>query len=489
MSPDRPPLAFAGPSSRSGAVLALLSFVFFSRAWLIKVWGSPVPYWDEWDAQILKLIRPWLDGTFRWADLFAPHNEHRIVLTRVADLALFMASGKLDLWWQLLLNASLHAATAAFLGCLCWNAIPRPLRRIWLIGLAVFFVVPAGWQNALWGFQSQVFFCSLLSVLALGGLLVDQPLKLRWWLGWIAAALALLTVGSGVLAAITALLLSLYTFCAGCFSGDKPFSARSVFPLLALFILVVLGWSLRGEVPQHEPLRAHSLGQFSAVFFRCMSWPWVDSGWLWLVLQSPLMWLTVNALRCRTPPNSTVRFILSLGLLATLHAAAVAYTRGAGLLEARPLSRYQDPLLLSAVANLFILLKFAGPSRVGRIAALLWCGTMLAGLLTLTTTNLSLHLPFKRYQNTISLTQVRTYLATNDATVFNQEKSPTTLHPNVAVVRKVLDDPHLRPVLPQEFFDASIRPPWLIEYSPWLMLLSSVGLLLVTTRSIRPSKI
>lgn len=488
MSPNSQPSTFTGSTGRGGAALAIFAFVFCMRAWLIKAWGSPVPYWDDWDAQALGLFRPWLDGTLHWADLFAPHNEHRIVFTRLADLALFAASGSWSLWGQLLLNAVLHAATATVLLSLCWNDISRPMRPVWMAGLALLFIAPAGWQNALWGFQSQVFFCSLLSVLALGGLFLAQPFTPRWWLGWLAALLALFAVGSGVLAAATALLLGTLILCASYFSDRISVSATPVLPLFALLLPVALGVVLRVEVPLHEPLHAHSLGQFCAVFFRCLSWPWVDSPWSWLVLQAPLAWLAVNTLRRRTSLTSGERFVLGLGLLAVLHAAAVAYTRGAGLFEARPLSRYQDPLLLGVTANLFVLLKFAVKPRPGRIAALLWTGSLLTGLLMLTTTNLSLHLPFKRYQDSASLAQVRAYLTTNDASVFTQEQPEATIHPNIAVVKQVLDDPPLRRILPREFFDEKVRPPWLIEYSPWLALLSAIGLILAASKSNRPVK-
>ena len=193
----------------------------------------------------------------------------------------------------------------------------------------------------------------------------------------------------------------------------------------------------------------------------------------------------VEVLRRRTPPTPMVRFILGLGLLAALHAAAVAYTRGAGLFESRPLSRYQDPLLLGAAANLFILLRFAAPSRPGRIAALLWTGHPARQP---SRPDDPLHLPFKRHQDAISLAQVRAYLATNDPTVFTQEMPQATLHPNIAVVQRVLDDSQLHRVLPREFSDEKVRPPWLIECSPWLTLLGAVALLWVAIKFVRPIK-
>lgn len=492
MSPDQPFSPGASSTGRGGAALSLFAFVFFMRAWLIKTWGSPVPFWDEWDSQALGLIRPWLDGTLHWADLFKPHNEHRIVLTRLADLFLFIISGRWNLWWQLLLNATLHATTAATLIYYFWPASKGHGLSLSLLGLALLFAAPSGWQNALWGFQSQVYFCSLFSLLALGGLLLWAPLQRGWWLGWFSALLALFTVGSGVLAAVSALgieaLVLLTVFIGQRTSAmpeiniEKNAFARTTARLVAILVLVALGWALRVEVPQHASLQAHSLAQFSAVFLRCLSWPWVDSTWLWLGLQAPLLWFFVRLLLCRTSPSGVERLILGLGLLAILHAAAVAYSRGAGLFEFRPLSRYQDSLLFSTAANFFVLIIFAAKNRVGRIATLLWAGLLFAGLLTLTTTNLSLHLPFKRAQDNASLEQVRAYLPNHDATVFTADHHLLAAHPDSTVVRCVLDDPQLRAVLPRELFDTTAQPPWLIKFSPWLVLLSAFSLLWIILR-------
>ena len=78
-------------SGRAAVCGALAAVVFFSRAWLIREWGSPLPFWDQWDAEAIGLYWPWLNGTIHWQDLFRAHNEHRIFLTRAADLALFVA--------------------------------------------------------------------------------------------------------------------------------------------------------------------------------------------------------------------------------------------------------------------------------------------------------------------------------------------------------------------------------------------------------------
>jgi hypothetical protein len=214
----------------------------------------------------------------------------------------------------------------------------------------------------------------------------------------------------------------------------------------------------------------------------------VNSGWLWLIMQAPLLWFTTQLICRRHPPSAAERLALGLGLLSGLHAAAIAYSRGAGLPDARPLSRYQDPLLLGVAANLFLLLSLAPRHRVGRPAALTWTGTLLTGLLALTTTNLSLHLPYKRAQDAASLGQIRAYLATRDDTVFaGNPQFPSPL-PDAMTARRVLDDPRLLPLLPEEIADPAARPPWLIRSSPWLALLSGGAVLWVVIRSLRPVK-
>ena len=77
---------------------------------------------------------------------------------------------------------------------------------------------------------------------------------------------------------------------------------------------------------------------------------------------------------------------------------------------------------------------------------------MAAGLLALSTTNFSLNLPFKRLQNTTSLTAIRAYLVHGDPAVLVIEPALLAPHPDPAVIRAVLDDPRLRAILPTEFF-------------------------------------
>ena len=95
------------------AALALM--IFGARLWLIANYGSPLPILDQWDGEAAMLFKPFLEGTLRFADLFAPHNEHRIVLSRLLALALLRLNGQWDSLVEMTINAAI-CAVAHFVG-------------------------------------------------------------------------------------------------------------------------------------------------------------------------------------------------------------------------------------------------------------------------------------------------------------------------------------------------------------------------------------
>lgn len=451
--------------------------VFACRCWLIAEWGSPVPFWDQWGVEG-SLYRAWLTGSLQWGYLFAAHNEHRIPLTKLADLALFAACGRWNPWMQLLLNGALHAATAGLLAAAFWNAISIRVRVVFLAGVALLFCSTAGWQNALWGFQSGVYFSSLFAVVSFfglsaqphrsgeqsiglpaaraGGPVSHQALGIYWCLAFTALILALLSNAGGLIVVIVALGLS----------WPRANTVRAWVAWIAIAGIMAAGLALRVNAPHHASLHARSVEQFWEVFARGLSWPHVNSAWAWLGMQFPLVWLCIR--RWRSPSDATLtapeRCACALAAFAALQAAAVAYTRGAGLPEFRPLSRYQDPLLLGATAQLYAAARLAiEAGRPGRLILIGWSSLALMGLITLTTTQLSLNLPFKRNQTREGLAQIRTYLQTSESSVFAQGASVGGPDSNATEITRVLSDPVLRPVLPREFHDDVPRP-WLIAH-------------------------
>lgn len=434
-------------ASRGGLCLVLGAFVLAARAWLLDAGGSPVPFWDQWDSETI-LYRGWASGTVPWHELFSAHNEHRIALTRLASLGLFAVNGGWDPWAQLLLNACLHAGIAALLAGIFLPALRAASRVALAGGLAIIFAATAGWQNALWGFQSQTYFTSLLAAGAIALLAAGEPGSKRAWAAVPLLVLALFSTAGGLLAVAAAAAVTLLR--------RRERRGWTVLPGIAA--VAALGLVLHVAPPQHAALRAQDLERFLGVLARGLGWPHVESGWLWIVAQLPLVVLVTIRWRRRVPLDGAERAALGLVAFSWLNAAAIAYSRGGGLPELRPLSRYQDPLLLGAAGHLFAALRLMDLGRPGRLLALGWSAAMIAGLIALTTTNLTLNLPYKRAQDAAGLRQIRTYLATGDAAALAADPPQFALHPDPQAVQRALDDPVLRPRLPKTFFDAPDAP-------------------------------
>jgi hypothetical protein len=212
------------------------------------------------------------------------------------------------------------------------------------------------------------------------------------------------------------------------------------------------------------------------VLARGLSWPLSDLNWTWLVVQLPLVLLWFDRRRRGMPCDRADRCALALAAFSMLHAAAVAYSRGAGLPEARLLSRYQDSLQFGVAAQFYAILRLAAEhGRSGRLAALGWSAGVLLGLLLLSFNALVTHLPFKRAQDEAGLEHIRTYLQTRDPRVFPPPSPFASPHPDPAAIIRVLDDPLLQSVLPPHFFSPT-PPPRAIRLAPWLVLGAAIGL-------------
>jgi hypothetical protein len=159
---------------------------------------NPLPYYDQWEAEAGAIYLPYFQHKLKFADLFRPQSEHRIFFTYVWNLALLLLNRQWDAQLQMVLNAVIHCAT---ISGFAWGMAFLLGRRYWLfiwLPLAVAVMSPFGWENALWGFQSQFYFLLLFSLLTIC-LLASEPLSSTWLWGLLAGACAILSMASGLL--------------------------------------------------------------------------------------------------------------------------------------------------------------------------------------------------------------------------------------------------------------------------------------------------
>lgn len=432
---------------RAAGVAVSLFFVVLGMKWaVIDRFGSELPDWDQWDAEGLHLFQPWFEGRNFLRELFLPHNEHRIVVTKLQNLGVLLLNGQWDSRLECVVNAALHSAlaVAVFLFGRRWMA--ARWHAVWFVLCAGLFGPPYAWQNNLGGFHSQQYWLLGLSFATIVALPFAKPGSVRWWLTTAGAALALLTMGSGFVAAFVAGGLILWRV------GRAEITWRTAAPtLIVCATLCAIGILTRVEVPYHESLKAKSFGDFFLSIARSLQWPAPRNA----TIAGLLLWLpwALAVWRTATSRDTSARggqIIIGFGAWTLIQIVATAYARGAG--GEHPASRYMDTLAFGSLANLLALgwlLTHHAPTPAWKrglaVLALAWLSVLGLGLREVLQRNLGGELPDAKRYYVRAEANVRNYVATGDRRHFANGDVP---YPNVDDLISRLTNPHLRKILP-----------------------------------------
>lgn len=458
------------PRALTAAFAACLFLIIVSAKWAtFDRYGSPMPDWDQWDAEAGEALVPWYTNDQFLTHLFNPHNEHRVILTKLQNLALTVTNGQWDARLQAVGNAVLHAALAAGLWVFGRRRLAGHWQAAYFALLVALFAPPVAWQNVLGGFHSQQYWLVGLSFVALLTLPFVPTWSKLWWLGAIAATLVLGAMGSGLLAAAAA---------AGMIGWRwmrREMTLREAAPTLILAaVLIAIGLLTRVDVEWHRHMRAKSVHDFVFSIVHSLQWPWRDADWAALLLWTPWLcvaWQTLTAKRpdeSDSPDSSRAdwRFgaiITALGGWVLLQLAATAYARGAG--ADYPASRYMDTLSFGAAVNglalAWLLTHLASRRRlflaVGALG-LAWAITLGVGLHAQLTGTFESELPDAKKYYVKAEANMRRYLSTMDA---KHLANPDIPYPSAQGLIDRLVEPSLRALMP-----VPIRPPLPVEVQP-----------------------
>jgi hypothetical protein len=437
----------------------LFLVVFGARLWLIQHYGNALPFWDQWDGEGALVLKPWIEGNLSLGALFAPHNEHRIVLTRLLTLGLFNLNGQWDVLLEMAVNAALCGVIAVLMAAGILKVFPSWFRWPALVILATLFALPFAWENTLAGFQSQFYFLLLFSLLAIWGLGVHAWQSRAWWVGVIALLLACLSMATGFFAAIAVLALYALRWLK---QRTRPSASDLVTALICLAAISV-GWITKTNVPGHEVLKAASFLGWLLALFRCLAWPWYTMRPLAPVMHLPIAFLLIAYLvrsRARWEERTRTRIDLLLAMAFWFlgQTAAIAYARGA---PSEPLSsRYMDILAIGAAVNVLAAFLLTAEARslgwkkcsvfllVGWVTILVW------GFVPLTRNNFRHDLPGRRAMLRVEENNVKGYVRSGNARRYLENKPQMELpYPIKARLQGFLDDPVIRGILP-----ANVRP-------------------------------
>jgi len=427
--------------------------VLAAQWWLVARAGTDIPFRDQWDVEGLWLYPAWRDGTLRLGALFQPHNEHRLVLTYLLDVSLFVLNGQWDPLLQMAAGAGLHALGAGFLvrelvrGSTNWK-----VQGGLAAGVALLFLPLASWFDALCGIQTNTYFALVFSFMALAWLGAEERSAVKLWGGLMAGLAAMLSLGAGELVPVALLGLAVLR------AIEKRRLEgvwRSVWPALVLLAVAV---ALMKSVPANKVLQswhASSLQQLTVGFMRAMAWPHVDQPLAALALNLPLGLVVMGRLARRRPARTGEDFVLLLGGWAAANALAMAWARGgapefqAGIVP----SRYVDFLVLLPLANTWCAIVLAAEAlnqwrTRARVLTAMWCAFLFIGWL-----GVSLEawrdVVQPRMQDRLAPVRVMVAFQTSgDGRVFIGQPQLNVPHLNMQLMMNVLYDPRLQGALP-----------------------------------------
>jgi hypothetical protein len=477
-----------------GCLLALLGV----KVLLIARLGSPTPFWDQW-GEATGIYLPYLSHTLTFDHLIAFHNEHRILLTRLALLAMLYVSGTWDPILQMLIGAVVHVATINFL----LAAIARPLNStalMLLLGFAlVFFAVPFGWDNTLWGFQIQFYFLILFSVVSLFLLCHAKAWSPAWLLGTVIGAAGYFSVASGALILPAAIVLALAQVALGQRRGLPEVAGIALHAAIsAIVIRDVLLFA------PHTAGTAASVSQMLASLMISASWPIAARSWTGVLkvipavlLYGPLLILAAK-MRVQRPGIADRRwFYLALAAWLAVQVFALSFGRTGGTIQSRYSDIFLIGVVLNAAAMLLLLTEDGEPKRkLLTYGAAVWIFAVTLGAGQKAVVNVIDDIS-ARYRNSLTQTaNIKGFLATNDFAYLDNKPTFDIPFPFPEQLRDLLREPAVRAILPPQLTGApdnrKIEPailsqgPMLIPVGLALFMIAAGAVLLGAARRKSP---
>ena len=439
----RPPINH--PARMWPVAAAVFLTVLVPQLALVAACGTDIPHHDQWDAEG-GLYGAWRDGTLTFSDLLRPWNEHRILWTHLLNLGIFAANGQWDPLVQMAAVAVLRATCATGLAWAVAKNFATGGRIAVATVMAVAFLPHLAWHHTLWGFESQIDFSLGFSLLALGLLGGETLSSGRIAAGLLAGAAGLLAMAPAAL--VPGALLGLASLRA---IEQRRIAAREIWPAALLF---ALAFALRADVPAHAVLRAHSAGEFLKGAWRVLGWPHAETPLGALVVNAPLLLLLGLRLARRRAAARGEDFVVLVAGWSVGLALATAWARGGGgELGGGVPSRYVDFVVLLPLANVWAAVTLAGETPTPRrspsmLIAGAWGVFVIAGGLALTAEVWRGLVRPRARDREAPVRLMRVYQATRDDAIFAGQPHLLVPHPNLAVVRAVLDDPRMKGAFP-----------------------------------------
>lgn len=344
---------------RVGAALTVAAAMIVSLWYAINSFRlgleliEPLPYFDQWTFIENDYFR-YLDGVYRWTDLFAHHNEHRILTTRLvlfADAIFFRMRGVMPILFIYATLASVAAGVAALCADTAYRAVVVFLAAL---GLAW---STCQWPNLASAFQVQMSLVHLFALVALAAASAGSIAALG--IAAVADFLAVFSLGSGIFLIFPLGLVAALT------RQYRGFVPLALFHLVLVIVYLDATWPPTDPIYGFAPLRCLTLMlEFIGLPFGGAA----SAGAAGLLVFASLLGLAIRRSANQAGDGRTAA-LLGLAAFALIEGAVVAYTRfeyGVG-------ARYGTAAVVFWLATMAAAWRMAG-RRFSAAMAVVACG-------------------------------------------------------------------------------------------------------------------
>jgi hypothetical protein len=359
------------------------------------------------------------------------------------------------------INAFIHAGYACGLAYSLWVFTGRKHEGRICFLLLPFFALPFAAENTIHGFQSQMYFLGIFSVITMIGLGFGSPGS-GWWFGGLAAAvMSLFTMGSGLLASLAVIGLVILRIL-----KQRGVTRKNLVTLGGCLAVFITGLILQLSAG-HGPFRARSLLSFLDALAGNLAWPFGNQPVMLCLIGLPLVITIVKYFRSDFKDPRAAEFVLTLGFWGFLQAMALAY----GRVHLGNSSRYLDTfstIPIASLASLFIgwentdFRRF--PRRLVVMLAVVWVAVLFSGLWRISRTamedykTLENYLQWSKRWSLVEEENVRAFVATNDRRYLPDQPLWSIPYSSAGRLAELLRDSKLSAILPP-----ACRPPLQLE--------------------------
>ena len=433
----------------AASTIFLIGIIAAGRAVWLSLYGADIPFWDQW-VQVISQLAPLKDGTWHYADYWAPHNEHRVLFTRLTSMMLFQLNG--GAWSNLIeayANTVIYGAVMGLFYALACREANRAFCAVMLIAVIMLGIVPYDWENTLVGFQNQFYFMLAFAILLTGVASYRLPDQLTAGVLLVLAVASLFTMASGLFgAAAVCVVIALKAW------RERLPARQTTVIVLSMVVVVALGMFLLPPAPGNDGYRAQGIADHIRAIATALMWP-LNPGkpkyfLLAIVVWAPSALCLLKLLRTRAARDSEI-FLMGLAAWVIFQAVAIAHARGHQITSIS--SRYTNITALGLLANLGIERRLTSDTKLGAVTKYAGRGAIAIGVgiisyVFVLRTPADIDSMQQRYDfSRMETFYTRSYLLSKDPT-YLQHSSLAIPFPDAGLLKNYLDSPVVESLLP-----------------------------------------